>query len=109
MSGLREPVHLVRWQLLLLVMVLFFMVGVAIAGTIVVLDLQREQADNRIEAVRSLCQRDNTNARKNKRFIKIASPDLNGLARDVFTETPDCTAYAKRTVKPRPRDIPPKP
>jgi Flp pilus assembly protein TadG len=111
-----ERAFLTRWQLALIVLVLFAAVGTSIAFGIAAVSashrasdasrraavVQRAQQANRITAIQELCERDNANAAKNKAFIHRVNPQLDGVAKKVFTETGDCHSFALKTVKRRP-------
>jgi hypothetical protein len=56
---------------------------------------------NRVRAIQELCEHDNSTVRHNIEFLRRLRVDdeTMRLARDVFKVTPDCRAFAERTVK----------
>jgi type II secretory pathway pseudopilin PulG len=110
-----ERAFLTRWQLALIVLVLFAAVGTSIAFGIAAVRashrasdasrraaiVQRAQQANRITAIEELCQHDNANARHNVEFLKALGTDGRTLklGRGIFKQTKDCRAFALQTVK----------
>jgi Na+-translocating ferredoxin:NAD+ oxidoreductase RnfG subunit len=103
-----ERAFLTRWQLALIVLLLFAAVGTSIAVGITavsashrVAKVQRDQQANRVTAIRELCEHDNANARHNVEFLKELGSDKRTLRLGitVFKQTKDCQAFAVRTIR----------
>jgi type II secretory pathway pseudopilin PulG len=108
-----ERAFLTRWQLALIVLLLFAAVGTSIAVGITAVDasrrandsaarlrvIQRAQQQSRVQAIEDLCGHDNANARHNVEFLKLdvkASRALVAKAKARFKQTPNCHAFAVR-------------
>jgi hypothetical protein len=110
-----ERAFLTRWQLALIVLVLFAAVGTSIGVGITaagashraadasrrVVVVQRRQQANRITAIEELCAHDNANARHNVQFLVAlhTDPRTLRLGRRIFKQTKDCRAFALQTVR----------
>jgi diaminopimelate epimerase len=103
-----ERAFLTRWQLALIVLVLFAAVGTSIGVGITavgashrVAKVQRVQQSNRITAIEELCAHDNANARHNVQFLAALGTDARALrlGRRIFKQTRDCRAFALQTVR----------
>lgn len=71
-------------------------IGLLFAGGLLLYD---EVKTNRVAAIEELCEHDNANAQHNIDFLRKVSPDLLSVAKDTFTQTKDCRAFAVRAVK----------
>jgi hypothetical protein len=107
-----ERAFLTRWQLALIVLLLFAAVGTSIAVGITAVDasrrandsaarlraIQRAQQESRVQAIEELCQHDNANARHNVQFLEALGTDGRTLrlGRRIFKQTRDCHAFAVR-------------
>jgi hypothetical protein len=107
-----ERAFLTRWQLALIVLLLFAAVGTSIAVGITAVSashrvarVQRVQQTNRITAIEELCAHDNANARHNVQFLVAlhTDPRTLRLGRRIFKQTRDCRAFALQTVRRPPR------
>jgi hypothetical protein len=103
-----EQAFLTRWQLALIVLLLFAAVGTSIAVGITavsashrVAKVQRVQQSNRVTAIEELCAHDNANARHNVQFLVTlhTDPRTLRLGRRIFKQTTDCHAFALQTVR----------
>jgi diaminopimelate epimerase len=103
-----ERAFLTRWQLALIVLVLFAAVGTSIGVGITavgashrVAKVQRVQQSNRITAIEELCAHDAAVSRHNIEFLQEIRADAKTLriAHRVFRITQDCHRFALQTVR----------
>jgi 5-bromo-4-chloroindolyl phosphate hydrolysis protein len=108
--GWGEQAYLTRWQLALIVLLLFAAVGTSIAVGITavkashrVAAVQRDQQANRISAIEELCEHDAAVSRHNIEFLQELNTDAKTLrqAKKIFRITQDCHTFALRAVRPK--------
>jgi hypothetical protein len=75
-----------------------FVIGLLFAGGVL---LYGQIRGNRVSAIERLCDHDNANAQHNVDFLRRlhVGPRTMLLAQETFKQTPDCHAFAVRTVK----------
>jgi len=131
MAELSQRADLKRWQLMVFLFLAFAGIGVSIGLGVAVLSIASAQAtaqerldrnqqqiatlvmrlqQNRIQSIADLCRRDNADNFRNIQFVSGlgSSAQTLRLARRIYHLTPDCDAYARGLVRPKPRtSIPP--
>lgn len=104
-----ERAFIRKWQLAVIIFALFLVAGVSLAGVIRAFQVQHETQQNRVQSIEDLCGHDNANARHNVEFLEFdvqAKPALVAKARSRFKQTKDCHAFALKTVRPKPNEVP---
>lgn len=105
---LSRPVPMVLWLLTCAVIGLLLGWNLKISSRLS--EVQSAQQASRVSSVEQICHLANSKSRDNIEFIEHdvhSSPEVRAKARARFKLTPDCLAFAIRTVNHPPQPKPP--